>query len=70
MELAVLFERIINKGGMMGACAKNYSDNKEKAEQFILECYQQCHNNSAIKLWGEELVIDIQNYIRSRNNEI
>jgi len=70
MESVRILEHIINKGGIMGACAKKCSGDKEKAEQFILECYHQCHNNSAVKLWGEELVIDIQNYIHIRKNEI
>jgi hypothetical protein len=63
MESTQLLERIINKGGIMGSCAKMYIYNKELANEFILECYYQCHNNSATQLWGEELIIDIRNYI-------
>ncbi len=54
----------------MGACAKRYLFNKEQADGFILECYYQCHNNSAVKLWGEELVTDIQNYIHAQKQEM
>ncbi len=61
-----ILERIINKGGIIGACAKRYIYNKELADQFILECYYQCYNNSAIQLWGEELIIDIQNFVHNR----
>ena len=64
MESNQILERIINRGGIMGACAKRYLHNKEQADQFILECYNQCHNNSAIRLWGEDLILEIQNYIR------
>lgn len=70
VESDEILERIINKGGIMGACAKRYISNKEQADGFILECYYQCHNNSAIKLWGEELVMDIQNYIHDQKPEI
>ena len=70
MESIEILERIINKGGIMGACAKRHINDNEQSDQFILECYYQCHNNSAIKLWGEELVRDIQNYIRNKKKEI
>jgi hypothetical protein len=65
MELSQILDRIINKGGLMGACAKYYSGNREKANQFIFECYLQCRHQGAVQFWGEELVIDIQNYIHS-----
>lgn len=65
MESIQILERIINKGGIMGACAKRYICNKEQSHQFILECYYQCHNRSAVQLWGEELIIDIQKYIHN-----
>jgi hypothetical protein len=64
VESNQILERIISRGGIMGACAKRYLHNKEQADQFILECYYQCHNNSAIRLWGEDLIIEIKNYIR------
>jgi hypothetical protein len=70
MESTQILERIIERGGLMAACAKRYINNKEKADQFILECYYQCHNHSAIKLWGEELVMAIQNYIHDQKPEI
>lgn len=65
-----ILERIIDRGGLMGACAKRYINNKEQSDQFILECYYQCHNNSAVRLWGEELVMDIRNYIHDRKLEM
>lgn len=57
-----ILNRIINKGGIMGACAKMYINDEEKTNGFILECLKQCHNESAKKLWGEELVLDIRKY--------
>ena len=70
MESIEILGRIISKGGLLGTCAKKYMYNREQAHQFILECYDQCHNNSAIKLWGEELVRDIRNYIHGQKQEI
>jgi len=61
MEKNIL-NRIINRGGLMGAAAKLYINDEEKASQFIMECFEQCHNNSAKKIWGEELVSDIIKY--------
>lgn len=69
MDGLEILNRIINKGGIMGAVAKTYINDQEETEQFIKECYQQCHNNSAQKLWGEELVHDIKNYSERKNTQ-
>jgi hypothetical protein len=70
MESIEILGRIISKGGLLGACAKRYIHNKEQAHGFILECYYQCHNSSTIKLWGEDLIMDIRNYIHDQKQEI
>lgn len=67
MDGLEILNRIINKGGIMGAVAKTYVNDQEETEQFIKECYQQCHNNSAQKLWGEELIHDIKSYSEKKN---
>lgn len=54
-----LLNRIIEKGGLMGACAKMYTNNLALAEIFIKECKAQCHNKFTNEYWGEELVMDI-----------
>lgn len=51
----------------MALCAKKYVHDEGLADLFIQECAQQCHNNSALKLWGEELVNDIKNYSNRKN---
>lgn len=54
-----LLNKIIAKGGLMGNCAKLYTNNIALAEVFIKECKEQCHNPFAKEYWGEELVKDI-----------
>lgn len=66
-ERKEILTRIINKGGLMALCAKKYVHDEEQTDLFIQECAQQCHNNSALKLWGEDLVNDIKNYSDSKN---
>jgi hypothetical protein len=61
-QVEEILKMIINKGGLMGAVAKMYINDKEKAKQFIAECFEQCHNRSAQIHWGEDLVKDIINY--------
>ncbi len=63
-----ILERIIEKGGLYGQCAKMYKDDDRNTGLFIKECSQQCHNQSAIDQWGKELVTDIMDF--SRKNEI
>ena len=46
----------------MGMAAKLYINDEEKSKQFIFECFEQCHNASALKLWGEDLTNEIKNY--------
>ncbi len=62
MKGSDILSRIINKGGIMSAVAKMYINDEEKANQFIRECSEQCHNQSAKDFWGEELVTDIIKY--------
>lgn len=66
-EWKEILTRIIHKGGLMALCAKNYAHDEELADLFIQECAQQCHNNSALKLWGEELVQDIKKHSERKN---
>ena len=62
IEASILLERIISKGGLYGSAAKMYAGDKEKTEQFILECSEQCHNRSAVNQWGEDLVEEIKTF--------
>lgn len=67
IEAAILIERIINKGGLIGKAAERYAGDKKKSEQFIIECSEQCHTKSAIIYWGEDLVNDIKNFAHNAN---
>lgn len=46
----------------MGTIAKMIIADEAKADQFILECAEQCHNKGAKDFWGEELVHEIVSY--------
>jgi hypothetical protein len=50
------------KGGLYGRAAEMYMNDDEKADQFIKECAEQCHNRLAQEMWGEELVLSIREY--------
>ncbi|MBA3706088.1 MAG: hypothetical protein H0W84_09375 [Bacteroidetes bacterium] len=62
IEASTLLERIISKGGLMGRAAKVYAGDQEKADQFIRECAEQCHNKLAQDMWGGDLVMAIKEY--------
>lgn len=61
-ESIVILKQIIEKGTMIGKCAKLFENDSVKADQFIKECAQQCHNKSAKELWGEKLTKAIIEY--------
>jgi hypothetical protein len=31
-------------------------------DNFLVECFEQCHNKSLVDLWGQELVLDVIHY--------
>lgn len=53
-------EGIISSGGLYGQIASRIATEDE--DNFIIECFEQCHNKDAHDLWGRELVIVIINY--------
>jgi hypothetical protein len=57
-----ILDRIIEKGGLAGQCARLYRNNTELSDAFIKECALQCHLAGARKLWGEKLTHEILNY--------
>jgi hypothetical protein len=59
-----IIEQIIEKGGLMGRAARNYVNDKSKEDQFIRECFVQCHHNAARHLWGEKLISEIERYVK------
>lgn len=70
MDGLEILNRIIHKGGIMGACAKMYINDEEKASQFVTECLKQCHNETAKKLWGVELISEIERYCSKTKNHL
>jgi hypothetical protein len=67
MDTIILLNRIVEKGAVIGRCAKLYLNDNTKADQFIRECAEQCHRKSAKKLWGTNLTKDILAYSKKSN---
>lgn len=70
MKRKAILEGIKAKGGLYGRAVELYMSDDEKADQFIRECAEQCHNKLAQELWGEELVSDILNYSGMKVDDI
>ncbi len=69
MKTTEILTQLIAKGGLIGMCAKKYLENEALGIEFIYECYQQCHNTTAQKFWGEKLVKEIENFCLHNKNE-
>jgi hypothetical protein len=57
-----ILNRIINKGGMYAGAATLCLSNESRGNDFISECFMQCHNTSTLRFWGVELVLEIISY--------
>jgi hypothetical protein len=57
-----ILRRIKETGGLYGLVAETWSSDSEKSDQFIIECFEQCHNEEAMRHWGKQLVADIISY--------
>ncbi len=66
MDHLKILNQIIASGGIFGRCAEMYCDDDEKAKQFLRECFEQCHLESAQAFWGENLIDDINKYYASQ----
>lgn len=62
MTSVEILEKIVPKGGIFGECAKLCLRDKEKAHQFVLECFEQCHNKLMVEYLGEDLKQAIVEY--------
>ncbi len=62
MKRKTILNGIKAKGGLYGRVAEIYLKDDADADQFIMECAEQCHNRLAQELWGEELVSEILNF--------
>lgn len=65
-----LMVKIIDKKGLYGRCAKMYIGDPALTEQFLKECYEQCHNQAAVDHWGKELVESIIKFIEKDSLDI
>lgn len=62
IEKLKLLNRIIERGTLWAAITKQVIENKYDANQFLIECYEQCKGTSLQQLWGIELIDDIIDY--------
>ncbi len=62
--------RICEKGGLWGHAAIDYLNDEVNGDNFIIECFDQCHTHCALEMWGQDLVMDIISYaLRLKNLE-
>ncbi len=66
MDQLKILNLIAARGGIYGKCAEIYRNDHEKARQFLMECFEQCHLELAKKLWGIKLIREINNYYASQ----
>lgn len=62
MKREAILKGIKAKGGFYSRFAEMYMNDEEKADLFIKECAEQCQNKLAQKMWGEDLVLSIEEY--------
>lgn len=70
MDSLKIINKIIDKGGYIGACAKMYINDEEKTSRFLKECYGQFHTPLAKNYWGEELINEITEYLETNENQV
>lgn len=57
-----LLLKVIRRGGLYGKCATLYINEPLKRQQFLMECADQCNKVMAKKLWGKNLIKEIQKF--------
>jgi hypothetical protein len=67
MESQNLLAQIVERGGLLGQCAKMYLNDEVKAKQFVRECFEQRDNPSMQKYLGEKLLSDIIKFNRVKS---
>ncbi len=70
MDRQAIMTAIISKGGLMGSIANLYIHDAVLSDKFIKECYEQCHNKSAKRMFGESVVLEIQKYVLNPHRNI
>ena len=69
MDSLEIINRIAEKGGLIGACAKYYRDDELLAGQFIHECFHYCKFPTAKNLWGEPLINEIVTFVSEKKEQ-
>jgi len=68
-----LINEVKRKGGLFALIADNLQSD-EDADRFIVMCFEQCHNELAAEMWGNQLILKIVNYrlklIRNKFNAL
>jgi hypothetical protein len=54
-----ILRRISETGGLYGLVADSCMADNDRSDLFIVECFEQCHNEEAVSFWGKQLVADI-----------
>lgn len=62
-----LLKQIIEKGGLLGECAKTWLNDEEKVNLFLKECSEMCNTPVAKKLWGDKLIRAIIRHCKTRS---
>jgi hypothetical protein len=55
-------ESLIKKGGLYGEVAELYRHKENVYDQYIIGCFNQCHNKSCWDHWGSALIMQIITY--------
>lgn len=58
----ILLEKVISKGGLLAKVGKLYTNDYDKADQFLRECAAQSHIKGAINYWGTDLIKELEAY--------
>ena len=47
--------QIIERGGLIGECAKQFTGKENETREFLADCAEQCMHTNIHEFWGEEL---------------
>lgn len=65
-----ILERIIERGGLIGECAKQFTGKENETREFLADCAEQCMYTNIQEFWGKELTEEILKFHdASRNND-
>lgn len=65
-----VLEQIIERGGLIGECAKHFTGKENETREFLADCAEQCMHTNIHEFWGEELTEKISKFNdASRSND-